>query len=203
MAADIINLNDRRPGRDNLLMDHPLEFRRGDWHSGYAMLCTRQESKRYESHRMEALGRPGHQHLGFVPSHFSLTDGYHYTLQGLFRHRENETLMRRVYRLAGFMECITNASSPVLRTDLLRRLYQSILEERETLGVVWRGNVRNFLFPLHPDRYDPNLFLHRVSLALTLKDLYDVIETETNVQFDLLSQFYVFYLPKNLFVSEQ
>lgn len=202
MAADIINLHGRRSERDNLITDHPLEFRRGDWHNGYGILCSRQESVRYETHRLKAFEHPGHQHIGFIPNHFRLADGYHYTLLGLVRHREDEPMMRRVYRLAGFMECITNASSPVLRTDLLRRFYRTILEEREALGVIWRGNVRDFLFPLYSDYYNPNRFLHQVSVASTLKDLYGVIETETNVQFDILSRSYVFYLPRNFFAPE-
>jgi hypothetical protein len=199
--AEIIDLKDRRREKDNLIIAQPLEFRRGDWLTGYAMLCTRQESARYEAHRREAFQHPGHQHIGFVPNHFTLSEGYHYTVQGLFQHRQDEALMRRVYRLAGLMECITNASSPVLRTDILRRFYQSIVEERKALKVFWRGTVPKFLLPLHPEWYNPNLFFHRATNALTLKELYEVIGEETNTQFDILSRSYVFYLPHTFYSS--
>jgi hypothetical protein len=180
----------------NLLRAEPLEFRRGDWGGGYAMLCRREESKRYEAHRLEALRDPEHRHLEYVPSHVSLDEGYHYTLMGLFLHRANEPLMRRVYRLAGMMECVTNIPSSVLRSDLLRRFYQSIMEEREALGVSWRGNVPHFLLPLDNELYNPNLFFHRVSTAETLKGLFDAIEAETGAQFEVLCRSYVVYMPE-------
>ena len=105
--------------------------------------------------------------------------------------------MRRVYYLAGLMECVTNVPSPILRTDLLRRVYQSIMEERERLRVVWRGHVRHFLLPLHTEFYNPNRFHHHLVSAQSLKDLYQAIQGETDTQFDLLVERYVFYLPES------
>lgn len=196
--ADIIELRDRQRPPDNIVTLRPLEFRKGDWHLGSTMMVKREESARYEMHRLKAFSREGHAHVAYVPNHFTLDDGTHYTLVGLYRHRNDEALMRRVYRLAGWMECVTNAPSPILRTDLLRRFYKSILEEREALNLVWRGNVRYFLFPIHVDYYNPNLLMHRVSQSESLKDLYAVIEEETDQQFDILTEHYVFYLPENL-----
>lgn len=196
--ANIIDLTQRLQKSDNLIALRPLEFRRGDWQSGHVLMCTREESVRYEAHRLEALRSPGHQHISFIPGHVTLDDGYHYTVMGLFRHRGDEGLMRRTYRLAGLMECVTNAPSAILRTDLLRRFYKSILEEREELKVVWRGNVRHFLLPLHPEHHNPNLFFHEVSNAETLKELFNVIQSETDAQFDILMAHYVFYFPERL-----
>jgi hypothetical protein len=196
--ADIIDLTQKLHKSDNLIASSPLEFRRGDWQTGQVMMCTREESARYEAHRLEALGAPGHQHIGFVPGHVTLDDGYQYTIMGLFRHRTDESLMRRVYRLAGLMECVTNAPSAILRTDLLRRFYKSILQERDELNVVWRGNVRHFLLPLLPEHHNTDLFFQLVSDAETLKDLFDVIESEANTQFDILKARYVFYFPERL-----
>lgn len=196
--ADIIDLKQKIQKNDNLIASCPMEFRRGDWQSGHVLMCTREESVRYEAHRLEALGIPGHQHIGFVPKHITLDDGYHYTILGLFRHRREESLMRRVYRLAGLMECVTNAPSAILRTDLLRRFYKAILEEREALNVVWRGNVRHFLFPLPTEYRDPDSFMQRVSNAETLKELFEAIQMETDAQFDILMTHYVFYLPEGI-----
>lgn len=198
MMAEVIEITNRLHPRNNLVTAHPLEFRSGDWQTGYAMLCTREESQRYEAHRIEAFRSPGHQHIGFVPNHFRLDGGYHFTVMGLFRHRMNEALMRRAYRLAGLMECVTNAPSPILRTDLLRRFYKTILEERQELNLVWRGDIRHFLLPLHSSHRNSNLFLHHIAGAQSLKELFEVIEEETNAQFDILSASYVFYLPENL-----
>jgi hypothetical protein len=195
--ADVIDIEERLPQKDNLLSVHPLEFRRGPWRSGFAMMCTREESARFEEHRRETLRLKGHEHIAFVPNHFSLDGGYHYTVMGLFRYRAEEALMRRVYRLAGWMECVTRATSPVLRTDLLRRLYKTIQEERQALNIVWRGNIQHFLLPVHPEFRNPNLFLHHIAGAETLKELYDAVETETDILFDILSNHYVFYLPES------
>lgn len=189
-------------GEDNLIVEEPLEFRRAEWSRGSAILCLRREAERFEAHRREALSRPGHQHIRFVPNHFALTGGCHYTLAGLLKHRENEPGMRRVYRLAGYMECVTGARSPVLRTDLLRRFHEEILREREELGVVWRGGHERFLFPLHSDLYNPNRFLHRVEGAETLQDLFEAVVAETDEQFLILSKYYTFYIPLNMFAGE-
>lgn len=195
--ADIIDLSERFSGKDNIITSLPLEFRRGDWHGGHAMMCTRRESVRFEEHRKQAFSAPGHQHISYIPNHVSLEDGSHYTILGLFRYRNDEKMMRRVYRLAGLMECVTNAPSAILRTDLLRRFYQNILDERDSLNVVWRGNVRHFLLPLQPDLHNPNLFFHHIANCESLKELFTAIEAETNKQFDIIAENYVIYVPEN------
>ncbi len=195
--AELIDLTRKFQNLENLITPEPLEWRRGDWISGHALMCTREESKRFEAHRLEAYQVKGHKHIGFVPNHFKLDGGCHYTVMGLFAHRRDEAMMRRVYYLAGLMEGVTNVPSPILRTDLLRRVYQSIMEEREHLGVVWRGHVRHFLLPLHTDFYNPNRFHHHVATAASLKDLYREVRGETDAQFDILAQHYVFYLPES------
>jgi len=196
--ADIIDLRARHGRLNNLITATPLEFRRGEWLKGYAIMCTRGESERFEEHRLEALGTHGHQHIAFVPNHFTLDGGSHFTAMALFRYREDEAAMRRIYRLAGLMECVTNAPSGVLRSDLIRRFYQTIMEDREALNVVWRGNVQHFLLPINTELRNPNLFLYNIAQAESLKELYRAIEAETNIQFDILAEKYVFYMPENL-----
>jgi hypothetical protein len=196
--ANVIDFTSKDRHPENLITVAPPEFRHGDWHGGFAMLCTREASAKYETHREAALGRSGHGHIAFVPNHVSLAGGYHYTVLGLVRYREDGLMMRRVYRLAGLMECVVSIPSPVLRTDLLRRFYQSIIEEREALNVVWRGDVQHFLLPLNAEHYHPNRFPQAVAKAESLKELYSVIGAETDSQFDVLSRNYVIYLPRAL-----
>ena len=200
--AELIDLTQRLPNLDNLIVPAPLEWRRADWLTGFVMQCTREESKRFEVHRLEAYRVEGHKHIGTVPNHFRLDGGYHFTVMGLFHHREDEAAMRQVYYLAGLMEAVTNAPSAILRTDLLRRVYQTIMEERERLGVIWRGHVRNFLLPLHADHYNSNLLFHRIGSAESLKDLYQQIQAETDAQFKILAQCYVFYLPERFLMRD-
>jgi len=199
--ADIIDLKDRAGGRgDNLLARAPLEFRRGEWRSGFVLMCTREESARFEAHRRDALRAEGHRHIAFVPDHATLDGGLHFTVMALFRYRDDEPSMRRVYRLAAMMECVTKSPSSILRTDLLRRFYKTITDERDELHVVWRGNVRDFLLPVHSAWYDSERFQERIARAASLKELYEAIEEESDAQFDVLSLHYVFYLPES-FVS--
>ncbi len=191
--ADIIDLSTRFKPGNNLIASAPLEFRRGQWLSGSAILCTREESAKLEAQRRKATtDRPP---VTLVPNHVRLDGGYHFTFLWLFKFREDEERMRRLYWLAGLMECVTKAPSPVLRTDLVRRFFKIINEEREKLSVSWKGNVRDFLLPLHSEHYDPGVFIETIRNAPSLKDLLSGIEEETNSQFDILAEKYVFYVP--------
>jgi len=192
--ADIIDLSSRLKPGHNLIAMSPLEFRKGEWLSGSAILCTREESAKLEAQRRKAT--PDRPPITLVPNHITLDGGYHYTCLWLFRFREDEKRMRRLYRLAGLMECVTKAPSPVLRTDLVRRFFKIINEEREKLNVSWKGNVQEFLLPLLPEHYDSSVFNDIAGNALFLKELLVGIEEETNSQFDILSGSYVFYVPE-------
>jgi hypothetical protein len=192
--ANVIDLSSRLKTGQNLISSSPLEFRRGEWLTGYAILCSRDESEKLEAQRLKATSeRPP---VTLVPNHLTLDGGCHYTVFWLFRFRQDEERMRRLYRLAGLMECITKAPSPVLRTDLVRRFFKVINEERESLNVSWKGNVRDFLFPLHAEDYGPEAFTGTIAGALSMKDLLDGIEREANSQFDILAKRYVFYVPQ-------
>jgi hypothetical protein len=195
--ADIIDLSSRMKPGSNLVTARPLEFRKGEWLAGSAILCTREESAKFEANRQKVqLDRP---FISLVPNHITLDGGYHYTCVWLFRFREDEPRMRRLYYLAGLMECITKAPSPILRTDLVRRFFKIINEERTKLNVSWKGNVRNFLLPIHPQYYNHNIFLNAIQEAPSFKDLLACIEHEANRQFDLLGLHYVFYVPEGYY----
>ncbi len=195
--ADIIDLSSRLRPASNLITSHPLEFRKGDWLAAHAVFCTREASERFEAHRESVFQGQDRPFISLVPNHLKLDAGYHFTTRWLFRFRQDEVRMRRLYRLAGLMECITRAPSPILRTDLVRRFFKIITEEREKLGVAWKGNVQGFLLPIFPQHYNQNLFLNAVQGAASLKDLLLLIEEETNRQFDLLGREYVFYVPES------
>ena len=96
------------------------------------------------------------------------------------------------------MECVVNSTSPLLRTDLLRSLYKTILDLRRTLNFSWKGNSTKFLLPLHPNFYSRSHFFDRIQQADTLKVLYETVGQETRIQFDFLAAEYVFYLPQRM-----
>ena len=195
--AKIIQFGNGRKGDDNLICRKPLEFRRGDWRQGQILQCLRSEAEKYQTHRHQAITN-GHSHLSFVPEHFSLVGGCDYTVMGLYRWRESEERAREFYQLAGLMECVVNSSSPLLRTDLLRRVYKTIMDLRRSLNFSWKGDSSQFLLPLHPNFYRRSDFFAQIQQADTLKVLYEKVEHETRVQFDLLAAEYVFYLPKRM-----
>jgi hypothetical protein len=188
--ADIIDFSSRLKSEKNLIAAAPLEFRIGGWLTVSAILCTREESAKLEAQRRKAAS------VSIVPSHFRLDGGYHWTSLWLLRFRKDEQKMRRLYRLAGLMECVTKAPSPVLRTDLVRRFFKIINEEQEKLNVSWKGNAVEFLLPLLPEHYDMSVFREVVRNASSLKALLVGIEEEANCQFDVLAGCYVFYVPE-------
>lgn len=186
-----------------LVTARPVEFRWGEWASGAAWLCARSESQKFEAHRLEARRFSGHSHIQWLPNHVKLDGGCHYTARALFRHRNDEGAMRRIYRLAGMMECVTRGVSPVLRSDLLRRIYDAILEERKVLQVVWRGSADRFLLPLYLHHSVVERLLARLVTLESLKELFAVIDQETGIQFDLLASDYVIYVPMAFGVPEE
>lgn len=192
--ADIIDLSARLKPENNLIAATPLEFRKGGWLSGSAILCTREESAKLEAQRRKATGSS--RSITIVPSHTRLDGGYHWTALWLFRFREDEQRMRRLYWLAGLMECATKSPSPVLRTDLVRRFFKIINEERDKLNVSWKADVQEFLLPLLPEHYNMSVFNDIARNASSLKELLVGIEEETNAQFDILAGSYVFYVPE-------
>ncbi len=197
--ADIIDFSGRLKPASNLIIQKPLEFRKGDWLAGSAILCTREESMRFEAHRLKVIQAQDRPFMSLVPNHITLDGGYHFTAAWLFRFREDEASMRRLYRLAGLMECVTRAPSPILRTDLVRRFFKLINDEKDSLNVTWKGNVQGFLLPLQPQHYSPNLFINALQNAPSLKDLLTVIEDHTGKQFDNLAEHYVFYVPGSFY----
>ncbi|ROR01585.1 hypothetical protein [Desulfosoma caldarium] len=192
--AELIDLMERKK-MSTLICARPMEFRWGEWASGPAWLCARSEAVKYESRRLESRRVPGHAHLQWLPNHVKLDGGTHDTVQALFRYRNDEKAMRRVYRLAGLMECVTRGVCPVLRSDLLRRIYQDIMEERNALQVVWRGSVDRFLLPLYLHHGLVERLLTLLKPMENLQELFSLVERETTLQFDVLSSHYVIYVP--------
>lgn len=200
--AEVIDLVQRKKA-STLVTARPVEFRWGEWTSGTAWLCARSESEKFEAHRLEARRLAGHSHIQWLPNHVKLDGGSHYTAKALFRHRNDEGAMRRIYRLAGMMECVTRGVSPVLRSDLLRRIYDAILEERKALHVVWRGSADRFLLPLYLHHGVVERLLARLMPVESLKELFAVIDQETAFQFDLLTSDYVIYVPMSFGLSQE
>jgi len=178
---------------DNLLAAEPFCFRRADWAPREAAQVWRPEAEVYQAKRREALklGRP----LAFTPSHVSLKGSLSQTTRALFQHRVEEPTMRRVYFLCGLMELATGLSHEVLRTDLVRRVFELVEATSGQLNLRWPASAEGFLLPLTAQLQPRNLLRENLSRAATLKELLDSLRAETDRQFDLAGRLFVYYLP--------
>lgn len=193
--GQVIDIHKRR-GRplDNLITRTPWEFRWADWKVTHFVQMLKSQSRQLECHR-EAVRASGATGLWQVPSHFALKGGLTHTIRALWANRHCERKMREIYHLTGLMDCMINQVNPVLRTDLLRDLYKKVFALKASLMVNWYGPLDQVLLPIHPQLYNESAYRSAIAMALTMKDLYTIIERETAEMFDILSHEYVFYCP--------
>ena len=85
--ADIIDLSSRMKPGSTLIIAHPLEFRKGEWLAGNPIICTREESSKFESHRKRAGHSQDRPFISLVPSLTTLDGGHHFTAAWLYRFR--------------------------------------------------------------------------------------------------------------------
>jgi len=179
---------------DNTITDKPWRFRRAEWAANVPVMCGLHQAALFEDHRRE-VWRPGHFHIRELPIHVPLNTGQAITLRGVFNHRRQERNMRQVMFTAGLMEAMINHPCPILRTDLIRHVYQRLEQLTRDLGVLWQGQCDHFLPPLPPQLYHPNRLGRELAAINNLQVFYDTITRETSEQFDLVAKHFVFYVP--------
>jgi len=179
---------------DNIIVKDPFEFRRPDWQSAFFLQMTKKNSKLLEEQRniFFSQGKLGIKEL---PPHYSLQGGVAGTIGALFLYRNEEEKMRKVYYLAGLVDCLINQVNPILRTAMLRDMYNRVQRLRAELGVRWVGTLDHVLLPIDGIFFNEMEYKQRLATARTLKALYGVIEEGTQEMFDILSLEYVFYCP--------
>jgi len=191
--AKVIPFTSGEPVKSNLVCAKPLCFRCCDWGGVEPAQVSLPESNKYESRRKKALlqGEP----LSFAPPCLTLRGSLAYTAQALFSRRDDEKAMREVYFLAGLMELATGLAHDVLRTDMIHRLFGVIGEISADLGLQWPSWQEGFLLLLTDREYPRSHLADRLARAETLKELLETLRQETDVQFDLAAQGYVYYVP--------
>lgn len=187
------------PPDDHIICQKPLRLRWGDWQTPHVIQVHVGSAAVYEDQRAEdlAAGRPlGHQ----MPAHFTLDGGMNETALALLRHRASEESLRQVSYLAGLMECLTNIPCAILRTDLIRRVYQEAQQLIREYNLNWRGRVGHFLLPVMEDAQDPKRLEKAVRDIDSLKDFFSTVRLITDQRHDALAKDFVFYFPRrNLF----
>ncbi len=191
--AKVIPFPGRPHGPDNLIIDSPFTFRRAEWRTEHPVQVQRPKAEAYEIKRRRAfsVGEPAVP----APIHKVLTGSLGQTLRGLYRAREDEDRMRRIYFLAGLMELATGHSHELLRTDLVRRVFGRIKELSEELNLRWRSWAEGFLLPLAENQYPTGRLPDSLGRAGTLKELMEFLRLETDAQFKRAARDYVYYLP--------
>ena len=179
---------------DNLIIREPFEFRWAPWDSVHFVQMTKESSKKFEKRRREQH-RQGKSGEGQIPSHFVLKGGMAFTIQTLFRERKNENSMREIYFLAGLIDCVINQVNPILRTDLIRDVFNRINESKRRYALNWYGPLDQVLFPIDSHLYDISTYHAMIRQAGSLKELYTTIKEETEEMFLILSKEYTFYCP--------
>jgi hypothetical protein len=192
--ADVIDLKGKLKPPNNLITKKPWEFRRADWDNAFFIQMLKSQSEKLENHRRE-IHLKGQRGIWHLPSHFTLRGGMAYTIRGSYIHRKDETEMREVYYLAGLVDCMINQFNPILRTDLIRDMYNKIMESKHRLGVNWYGQIDQVLFPIDNAYYNQSEYRQSLSGAKTMKELYHLIREGTDEMFDILSFEYTFYTP--------
>lgn len=178
----------------SLIISRLLEFRSAAWQTPHFVQMLKPLSDKLEKQRSESAEHGRDRGLQ-IPPHYSLPGSLACTIRSLYNERANEARMRRIYYLAGLLDCMINQVNPILRTDLLRDMYNKILELKNELRVQWYGSLDHVLLPLDAQFYNEAEYRSALARSRSMKELYAAIREGTGEMLDILSLEYVFYRP--------
>jgi hypothetical protein len=181
-------------GREHVITDSPMRLRWGPWRTGRIIQVHVGSAAGYEEYREECL-QNGQDPSGRMPPHFSLDGGLQDTALGLLRHRDDAASQEEVLYLACLLEALVSAPSAILRTDLIRRVYQEVNQRSQSLGFRWRGGEGHFIPPVNQDAGDPHQFARLVAPLSNLQEFYAALRDYASQRYRILSKEYVFYYP--------
>ncbi|MEW5914143.1 MAG: hypothetical protein AB1814_16425 [Thermodesulfobacteriota bacterium] len=185
------------PGREHIITDQPMRLRWGPWRVNRIIQVHVGAAALFEDFRNDCL-REGRDPSGQMPPHFSLEGGLQDTALALLRHRADAQAQAQICYLASLLEALFNAPSPVLRSDLIRRVYQEVEGLSARLSLRWRGGESRFILPVNQDAADPRRFERTVASLSTLREFLDTIQALSQERYRLLVREYVFYYPLRL-----
>jgi hypothetical protein len=169
-------------------------MRWGDWRTHNVLQLHVQPAAVFEDYRAECLAQGGDP-SGQLPIGFTLDGGMHQTALGLLRYRQSEERLVEVTYLSALMEALVNTPCAILRTDLIRRVYQEVDALSAALNLRWSGRVGSFMLPLNEDARSPKSFARQVAPLDNLKDFFSVIKQIAQERYDSLKKSYVLYYP--------
>lgn len=167
----------------NLIVAGPWEFRRPGWENKEFLQVLKTLSVWIE------------KHPGEIDPHYILTGARGFTIKAAYSHRDDERQMREIYYLAGLIDCMTNRINPLLRTDLIRDIYNRTMTLKERLNIHWYGSLDEVLLPIDSSFFSESEYKEDLGAIKTMKALYRFIRQGTDRMFDLISREYLFYIP--------
>lgn len=187
--ADILYFPVKASLKDNVIVNAPIEFRVAPFTIAGLAMVAKEAQLAYEK-------KLGSEENPCFPAYLKISGTRAATLWNLFKWKSDKKALIEVYELACLMECLTTMKQPVLRSYLLRRVYERVKNLQSKYRVSWHINEFNgFLLPLPDYLYMDQVFRMRVESADNLKLLYSYINQESIKQFQVLSDNFVFYMP--------
>ena len=187
--ADILYFPVKASLKENVIVTEPIEFRVAPFTIAGLAMVAKEAQLAYEE-KLDSEDSP------CFPAYLKISGTRAATLWNLFKWKGDKKALIGVYELACLMECLTTMQQPVLRSYLLRRVYERVKNLQSKYRVSWHINEFNgFLLPLPDYLYMDQVFRMRVESADNLKLLYSYINQESIKQFQVLSDNFVFYMP--------
>ena len=193
---DVIDFPGGSPSEDHIISDRPLRLRWGDWRTTTIIQVHLQTAAIYEDQRRECLAQ-GRDPAAQMPSHYALTGGMGETARALLRHHTSQESQIKVIYLAALMEAMVSTPCAILRTDLIRRVYQEIQTLSASLKTSWSGRDGRFLLPLGQDAADPQAFARKVSPLDNLQDFFSTLQAIADQRYHELRKGYAIYYPRH------
>lgn len=185
------------PAKDErIISERPYRLRWGDWRTINIIQVHVHPAAIYEDQRQEDLAQ-GRDPGGHMPPHFVLDGGMQATAQAILRHRQDEAALADISYLAALMEALLNTPCAILRTDLIRRVYQEVDSLSSRLGLRWRGRVGHFMLPLNEDALHPRGFEQRVAPLDNLQEFFRALKEIGAARHQALAKSYVIYYPRH------
>ncbi len=107
-----------------------------------------------------------------MPPHFSLEGNLAEVARALLRHHHDPGALEEVHYLGALLEALLASPCAILRTDLIRRVYQEVERFSTRLGLRFHAQGGGFLLPLAEDAGHPHALQARVAAIDNLATLF-------------------------------
>lgn len=179
---------------DNVITTQPMRLRWGDWATSRIIQVHVQPAAAYEDQRQEDFAA-GRALGGVMPAHYSLDGPMHDTALAYLRHKNDAKAQEDITYLSVLMEVLTNIPCPILRTDLIRRVYREVEQLSNRLSHRWHGRSGSFLPPLNLDAGKPQELAERIVAVDNLQTFFAIARDIAQNRHQALAKQYVIYYP--------